>query len=240
MDAYDAGTLLFTTAIAECFAAARLATNPFLSQFAGMTGLMVGTVLSSPSDIAGGKESMEQLGREVVEAASALEAAFRSISEDEWKKMGRDAAEEAAKKFTKDAHDVKIIFDALSDIMGHLASQSMEMAVACASSATIILGLAVLNNMGKFLGPAAVATEASTVASGNALVMALKGIVSNYALLFAKSAALSAGIQVMFAQKGMTALQKASHPTTGVPQFEQVYIPDLPTTDKKGKPLGDA
>ncbi|NUW30226.1 hypothetical protein HTZ77_02105 [Nonomuraea sp. SMC257] len=240
MDLYASGTTLYTSGIASSVAAAGIATNPILKMIARYLATSWGTLFSSPSDIWDEAVNCGTMAVDVEVAGGSLKTVIHGVSKDDWEKMGREEANTTASKFDADATEVKEIFDTLQDILKSLAAWSMGGAVGCVTTGGIMLLVAWANSAGKILGPAAVASEITTVASGNALLAAVRGAVGKNVKVYITAATVAMALKAVLAQHSMSALRAAAHPVDKVPEFEQVYIPDLPTTDKKGKPLGDA
>ncbi|NUW40958.1 hypothetical protein [Nonomuraea rhodomycinica] len=240
MTNFDQGVVLYLNGIACHSLAAAMATNPALKMIARVLATSCGTMLSSPSAIQAGADNCDAMGNDVVAAGKSHRAAFNSVGKEDWEKMGRAEADATSSAFEKEASEVKLVFDALKGIMSTLSGHSWAGGVASSASGLIMVGLVMASNAGWFLGPGKAAVEVGTLASGNSLLATVRGVVAKNAMVYATAAGMAMALQNMLAQHSMTAMDRAAHPTEKVPQFEQVYIPDLPTTDKKGKPLGEA
>ncbi|MEV0148074.1 MULTISPECIES: hypothetical protein [unclassified Nonomuraea] len=238
MDNYRGGLALYLEGAAASTAASFFAVNPILKWIAKYCATSIGTILSDPGAIKDEAYKAGDMSKEVEEAVAALEKAFSSITKEEWEKMGREAAEEAKEKFGTEAKDVKEVFEGLKGVMDSLANLSLAGAIVSGLAGTTIISLVLLSNTTKLLGPLGAGTDIATVAAGNRLMDFVRAIVAKKGAAYTTAAALTGGISSVLMMRASSAASKAAQPTgTKAPDFQQVYLPDLPKTDAKGLPL---
>ncbi|WP_433512531.1 WXG100 family type VII secretion target [Nonomuraea sp. CA-143628] len=240
MDFYDQGTTLYTTAIAECVIAAGLPSNPAIQTISRFAGALIGTILSSPSDIRGAARHTRDMTTTVNDAAASIDTALDTIDSDDWEKMARPDVDSAVKKFTKEAKNSTQAYEGLAQALDQLAGHSFQGAVTSASVASILVALSGLSAAGKLFPPTAVATDLSATASSVAALAVLKSIVGKSKGVYMAAAGIASAAGMYMGQSAAENMSKAVTPTDpkNAPAFEQVYIPNLPTFDKDGQPLG--
>jgi hypothetical protein len=238
MDAYDGGTNLFHVALVECLVAMAMPSNPALKMIVKLTATMIGTVYSSPSDIREAARGSHETGDTVDTSGKSIDAALAQLSDDDWEKMGKEQVDAAVKKFTKEADNGKDVFHGLGDALDQLAKHSFQLGVASLSVATILLALSQLSAAGKIFPPAMPATEAATLPAGNAALATLRSMVAKGAVVYGTAAGLASMVTLILAQLSSKSLGKAANPSGDAkPEFQQVYLPDLPQYDQDGQPL---
>ncbi|WP_219467200.1 hypothetical protein [Nonomuraea rhizosphaerae] len=239
MDAYANGTHLFTFALTECLYAMVLPSNPALKMATGVTATLIGTIYSSPHDIRAAARNSHEMSRTVGDSGQIIDKAIAGISDDDWTKMGREEVDEAKKLFLRESGDGERIFGALGDSLDQLAKHSFQLAVASVAVSSVLLALSMASSAGKLFPPAAPAVEAATIPAGNAAMAALRGVVTKGSTVYLMSAGLATTVAMQLATMSSRSLTNSVNPTGkgDLPEFEQVYLPNLPTLTKDGKPL---
>ncbi|GAA2320258.1 hypothetical protein GCM10010149_86400 [Nonomuraea roseoviolacea subsp. roseoviolacea] len=236
MDNYDAGLALYIEGIAASIGASYFAVNPMLKFIAKYIGTSIGTILSSPGAINDEGNRSGDLGETVGKAAIMLKEAFDKVTDEQWEKMGREAAEQAKEKFGVEATDAKEVFDGMKDLLHSLANLSLAGAVVSGVVGATIVSLVLLSNATKVLGPLSASTDIATVGAGNSLMNLVRYIVGRNRLAFVTAASLTSGMAAIFMMRANSTAAKVTHPTgTKAPDFKQVYLPDLPRQDAKGR-----
>ena len=84
------------------------------------------------------------------------------------------------------------------------------------------------------------ATDLTATASSSAALVVLKSIVGKSKGVYMAAAGIASAAGMYMGQSAAENMSKAVTPTDpkDAPAFEQVYIPNLPTFDKDGQPLG--
>ncbi|MEU4228841.1 hypothetical protein AB0F17_31485 [Nonomuraea sp. NPDC026600] len=239
MDSYSYGVDLYTTAIGECFIAAGLPSNPAIRTICRFSGTLIGTILSSPSDIRNAARNTREMTTTVNNSATSIDTALDTIDHDDWEKMSRSEVDAAVKKFTTQAKNSSQVYEGLAGALDQLAKHSFQLAVTSISVATVLATLSALSAAGKLFPPTTVATDLTATTSCAAALAVLKAIVGNSKGVYLAAAGIagSAGMFMGGAATNMTNAVTPSDPKK-MPAFEQVYIPNLPTFDKDGQPLG--
>jgi hypothetical protein len=240
MDSYAYGTDLYTTAIGECFIAAGLPSNPAIQTICRFSGTLIGTILSSPSDIRDAARNTRHMTTTVNNAATSIDTALDTIDHDDWEKMSRPEVDTAVKKFTTQAKNSSQVYDGLAGALDQLAGHSFQAAVASASVASVLLALSSLSAAGKLFPPTAVATDLTATASSSAALVVLRSMVGKSKGVYMAAAGIASAAGMFMGQSASENMSKAVTPTDPktTPAFEQVYIPNLPQVDKDGQPLG--
>ncbi|HUR07427.1 MAG TPA: hypothetical protein VM347_33125 [Nonomuraea sp.] len=231
---------MYTTAVGECFLAAGLPSNPAIRTICRFAGTLIGTILSSPSDIREAARNTRHMTTTVNNAATSIDTALDTIDHDDWEKMSRPEVDTAVKKFTTQAKNSSQVYDGLAGALDQLAKHSFQAAVASVSVATVLAALSALSAAGKFFPPTAVATDLTATASSGAALATLRAIVGKSKVVYmtAGGVAMTAGMYMgQSASENMSRAVTPTDPKT-TPAFEQVYIPNLPQIDKDGQPLG--
>lgn len=239
MDSYEYGVDLYTTAIGECFIAAGLPSNPAIRTICRFAGTLIGTILSSPSDIRNAARNTRDMTTTVHKAATSIDTALDTIDSDDWEKMARPDVDAAVKKFTAEAKNSSQAYEGLAEALDQLAKHSFQAAVASVTVGTVLAALSALSAAGKLFPPTAVATDLTATASSGAALAVLRSIVGNSKGVYLAAAGI-AGSAGMFMGSQSQSMSKAVTPSDPkkMPAFEQVYIPNLPQFGKDGQPLG--
>ncbi|MFD1542268.1 hypothetical protein [Nonomuraea guangzhouensis] len=240
MDSYEYGISMYTAAIGACFVASGLPSNPAIQTICRFSGTLIGTVLSSPSDIREAARNTREMTTTVNNAAASIDTALDTIDHDDWEKMSRPEVDTAVKKFTTQAKNSSQAYSELAGALDQLAGHSFQMAVASVSVATVLATLSALSAAGKLFPPTAVATDISATASSSAALVVLRSIVGKSKAVYMAAGGVATAAGMFMGQSASENMTKAVTPTDPkkMPAFEQVYIPNLPTFDKDGQPLG--
>ncbi|MBT2224516.1 WXG100 family type VII secretion target [Nonomuraea sp. NEAU-A123] len=240
MDYYSNGTTYYSVAMGLCLAAAVMPSNPALKTISKFAGTLIGTMYSSPSDIREAARHTRGMTKTVDNAATSIDTAINTISDDDWEKMARPDVDAAMKKFTAQAKNGSQIYEALARALDQLAQNSFQMSVAGVSVASVLVALSIASVASKTFPPAAPAIELATTASGSAALAALRKIATSSMAIYATAGSIAATVALQMSQSASENMNKAVTPTDSkeMPVFEQVYIPNLPRFGKDHKPLG--
>lgn len=104
MDTYQAGSTMYLTGMALTGAAIRVGGlgNPLFSLTSRTSLMCMGSCYSSPSDIQDDVQRREKLNKDVIDVNTAIDAASSAVTEEQWKKMGREEFERSKASFKEE------------------------------------------------------------------------------------------------------------------------------------------
>ncbi|MFI7638564.1 hypothetical protein [Nonomuraea sp. NPDC049400] len=123
MGPYDFGTTLYTTGIAQTWAAAGIAPGWWGRSFTALAAMM-GVPFSSPSDIDNTGQVHVQLGEDAKKAATQARAIPKEVDKGDWQEMGRPESDKA----TGSLADELVKAGALQEGVGYSLKQLAQLA----------------------------------------------------------------------------------------------------------------
>ncbi|MGW0064435.1 hypothetical protein ACWDTT_31470 [Streptosporangium sandarakinum] len=237
MDAYSSGTGLYTTSLAMCVASAAIPNSPMFSYACRMAAAAIGVLYSSPSDIKGCGDGWKGLNPHIEKTKTAIQDAAKSVSDEEWKKMGREEFDAAYKQFCDELDKCKGMNDAVGGCMDGAAKMSFAGALVSTTGSGILFGFAMAALAGKLvpgIGQAAsLAIQSAGITYANVFQTGLKNMATKNLKVLAAAAMIAAMAGQFFSQSTQQKLATATTPANGdMPAFEQVMIEGLPVSTK--------
>lgn len=239
MDFKDTGTYAYSTAIALClYSAGAFGKTSMIS--AGI----IGTLLSSPSDMQGMANEWRVVSAALETFNSALDNVEKQVKDDDWHHMSRPDFQASKQAFLDRAANAKTIYHGMSDTDSGMATLSLALAAFCLTGATTLAACAswvyLSRAMGATIG-AGVAAAFSAQAAGNAVSESFRKMLVSAAWKSRKALLAGAAIggiaTFVLSRFADAELRKASTPHDPAPDFSQVVLRDLPLKDDKGQDL---
>jgi uncharacterized protein YukE len=238
INGYDAGTTLYTGAIATCITAGALSGNPIFANAIRTTTVLMGTLFSSPSDIDDAGEKWKEVKTQFLKAVKALEKADWGLSPEAWKNLGEKAYREAYKKFVQEAEKIKPLFDGCGQSLKQLAMLSMGAAIVCAAGAAALLLVSAIKIAGSLIPGFQLAWMAIQYSVSTAISRSILGVVKNNAMAMAVISGIVMAVSTFFSSLIGEKLSKAATPQNkaSTPDVQQVTIEGLPMPMPTGLP----
>ncbi|MEQ4715240.1 hypothetical protein [Nonomuraea sp. B19D2] len=165
MGPYDFGTTLYTTGIAQTWAAAGVAPGWWGRSFTALAALM-GVPFSSPSDIHNTGQVHVQLGEDAKKAATQARVIPKEVDKGDWQEMGRPEADKATGGFADELAKAGILQEGVGNSLQKLAQLFFMAAILVAVLGPVLLGLAFILRWRAIVQAAAMANPLAAGVAG--------------------------------------------------------------------------